>query len=943
VTEPPADDPWLVSLAAAVSAGEEVDWPAARARATGDEALVLDELFRLSQIVQQRGSDPAEAVAHANGSREVAWPAVRSWRTLLVLEPLASGLSGDVHRAWDTQLDREVAVKFLHPLSDGAAPSLREARALARVSHPNVVTVYGAEHDSGQSGLWMELIDGETLAEAVMARGPMSPREATGIGIDVCRAVSALHAHGLVHRDIKAANVMRELGGRIVLMDFSGAHSIDDADPPNLQGTPIYMAPELLAGERATPASDIYAIGVLLFFLLTGRHPIEGESRADLEAAHEGGERIRLLDARSDVPDALVRVVEHATAAQREARFRTVGELEHALGAIFGSGASARSRLALAGLGGRRLAFAEIGLAVAALAIVVAALVLWRSGLERPVDVATSTPIEFDIVAGEPLRLDPTANDARISPNGRMVVFSAWANGTQLLYRRALGSRTISPIVGTEGAAMPFWSADSRFVGFHASGLLKRVAIDGGPVTNICPISQFGGGAWNSEGVIVFSQVSSLWTVSADGGTPQQFLIPSEIGHDAVAVGPAFRPDQNAFTFRIGFGAKDTTGTYLARLDTKTSTRLFDLGPNTALTRGAVLWMTNGGLLAQALDPVSLQPTGPVSTVEVAVLANDGQAVTPAISVADTGALLYRKLGEAPTRLAWFDMTGREVGVLDAPPLCRNPEFSPRGEHVAVECIDTTTGRRDIWLLSEKDAPIRLTDAPGGASDPVWSPDGQTIAFSSNPRGIRDLFARQWATSGEPVPLHGSPATKYPCSWSSDGRQIAFTERGMGRGWNIWALDVHTRKPQALVVDTYDDIEPQFSPDRRWLAFTSNRGGRWAVYVQDLQAPGTGPRMVSAGLGESDPRWSPSGDALYFLSGDRRLLAVPTRGPDGSPLLGNAKALFTSAAVGPIGLGLRFNYAVHPDGRRLLMLVGAGGVQPTTLTVRAGWTPPSLP
>jgi eukaryotic-like serine/threonine-protein kinase len=942
VTDAPSDDPWLVSLAAAVSAGEDVDWPSARARATADEAPVVEELFRLSQLVRRRG-EAGEGAARPNGSADHAWPAVRSWRTLLVLEPLASGFSGDVHRAWDTQLDREVALKFLHPLPDGTAPSLREARALARVRHPNVVTVYGAEHDSGQSGLWMELIDGETLAEAVTARGPMSPREAAGIGIDVCRAVSALHAHGLVHRDVKPANVMREVGGRIVLMDFSGAHGIDDVLPPNLQGTPIYMAPELFAGERATPVSDVYAIGVLLFFLLTSRHPVEGQTLADLEAAHERSQRLRLLDARPDLPEALVRVVERAIAVPRDGRFHTVGELEHALGAIFGAGSSGRARLALAGLGGRRVALAEAGLAIAALALIVAVVLMWRSTSAAPAAGLAVTPIEFDVVAEEPLRLDPTSNDARISPDGRVLVFSAWANGTQLLYRRAIGSHYIYPIVGTEGAAMPFWSEDSQYVGFHASGLLKRVPAEGGPVTNICPISQFGGGAWNRDGVIVFSQVSSLWTVNANGGTPQPFFIPSEIGPDAVAVGPAFRPDQQTFTYRIGFGARDTAGIYLAQLAPRTSTRLFDLGPNAVMGPASVTWIASAALQTQALDRTTLQPTGPIVTLDAGVLGNDGQAVTPALSLSTTGVLVYRKLREASTRLAWFDLTGRELGVLPAPPMCRNPEFSPKGEHVAVECTDRTTGRRDIWIVGEDGPPIRLTDAPGGASDPVWSPDGQTIAFSSNPRGIRDLFARQWATSGEPRSLYGSPSTKYPNSWSRDGSQVAFTERGMGRGWNIWSLDVRTGKARPLVAEKYDDIEPQFSPDRHWLAFTSNRSGRWAVYVQDLLTPASAPRMVSAGLGESDPRWSPNGDTLYFLSGDRRLLAVPTRRPDGGSMLGVPKALFTSEAIGPIGVGLRFNYAIHPDGRRLLMLVGDGKRELPALTVRVGFVPPSPP
>jgi hypothetical protein len=944
VTESPADEPWLVSLAAAVSAGEAVDWAAARARASGDEAPIVDELHRLSQIVRSRAAEGGDNGERSNGS-EGAWPAVRAWRTLLVLEPLASGLSGDVHRAWDTQLDREVAVKFLHPLADGTAPSLREARALARVRHPNVVTVYGAEHDSGQSGLWMELIDGETLADAVIARGPMSPREAAGVAIDVCRAVSALHAHGLVHRDIKAANVMREVGGRIVLMDFSGAHGIDDADPPTRQGTPLYMAPELLAGARATPASDVYAIGVLLFLLLASRHPVEGETLAELEAAHARHQRVRLLDARPDLPEALVRVVERATAAAPDARFHTAGELEHALGAIFGAGPSARARLAMPGMGGQRSILPALGLGTAIVALLIAAAVLlWRSGVFAPASTgAAIVPIEFDVIVQEPLRLDPTSNDARVSPDGRVVVFSAWANGTQLLYRRAIGARDIYPIVGTEGAAMPFWSADSRFVGFHASGLLKKVPIEGGPVTNICPISQFGGAAWNRDDLIVLSQVTSLWTVPAAGGTPKRFHIPAEIGPDAVAVGPAFRPDQKTFTYRIGFGARETAGTYLAHLEPQSSVRLFDLGPNAVLGRSTVAWISNAALTRQALDPRTLVPTGPITVLEGGVLANDGQAVTPGLSVSDTGILVYRKLRERETRLAWFDLTGHELGVLETPPLCRNPEFAPDGARVAVECTDPTTGRRDIWLVDEHGPPIRLTDAPGGASDPVWSPDGQLVAFSSNPRGIRDLFAREWAASGEPRPLYGSPSTKYPCSWSRDGSQIAFTERGMGRGWNIWTLDVRTSKARALVAADYDDIEPQFSPDRKWLAFTSNRGGRWAVYVQDLLAPGTDPRMVSAGLGESDPRWSPSGDTLYFLSGDRRLLAMPTRGGDGRPQLGPPKALFTSAAIGPIGIGLRFNYAIHPDGKRLLMLVGAGPRELPGLTVRIGGMPPSIP
>jgi hypothetical protein len=469
------------------------------------------------------------------------------------------------------------------------------------------------------------------------------------------------------------------------------------------------------------------------------------------------------------------------------------------------------------------------------------------------------------------------------------------------------------------------------------------VTVEGGPVQTVAPVSHFGGGAWNAGDTIVFSQVTSLWTVPATGGTPKSFALPPEVGPDAVVVAPAFRPDQQSFTFRVGFGSRDTAGTYLARLDGTRSRRLFDLGPNTVLGRTAVLWVDNGGLFTQPLDPETLALAGTRMLIGSAVLANEGQAATPGVSMSDTGLLLFRKLRESSTRLAWFDLAGRDLGTQAAPPLCRNPEFSSSGTRVAVECTDLTTGRRDIWLLHETEAPLRLTDAPGGASDPVWSPDDRTIAFTSNPVGPRDLFAREWAASGAPRLLYGSPVTKYPCSWSRDGSRIAFTERGMGRGWNIWALTVATGKALPLIADPDDDIEPQFSPDGRSLAFTSNRSGRWAVYVQDLTAPGAQPQLVSAGFGESDPRWSPSGDTLYFMSGDRRVIGVPVHAEGGRRVLGAPRPLFASAAIGPIGIGLRFNYAIHPDGKRLLMLVADGARELPALTVRLGWTPPVAP
>jgi Tol biopolymer transport system component len=953
-----AEEPWLLALADAVSEGTPVDWDAARARATPEQAAVVEELFHISTVVGtqdgiapgavrngRQGAAPGGAAGTTNGGAHAThvFPAAatmspaRSWGSLLVLQPIASGVYGNVHRAWDTHLDREVAVKFFRDDADGSAPLLREARALARVRHPNVVAVYGAEHEDGLAGLWMELVEGETLAHAVEARGPMSPREVAGIGIDVCRAVAALHAHNLVHRDIKAANVMRERGGRIVLMDFGVAHRVDDSRAADLQGTPAYMAPELFAGERASAAADVYAIGVLLFYLLTGRHPVEGDTAGELQVAHAREKRIRLRDARADLPDALARVVERAT-ARREARFPTVGALEQALSGILGEAPGSRHGLPLPGF--RRWRPASLAAAAVALAAVAAAAVLgttlaragW-SGVE-PAEPPPATA--FTIGPHGNMMLEPEANDARVSPDGRWVVFSAWVKGTSLLFRRALQSTEITPIVGSEGGTRPFWSPDSRHVGFQASGVLKTIPIDGGEVTRLCDVRQFGGAAWSPAGVVLFSQMTTLWTVPATGGTPKSFSVPPGIGLDAIVVAPQVL-GPTTFAYRVGF-AGNATGVYRAGLDGSDMTRLFDVGPNVVLTATHAIFARETVLWSQRLDPATLTLLDKPVAVATEVLENVGQASLPSVSVSDTGVLVYRPRPAAPTRLAWFDLAGRELAALPAPAGCRNPEFSPDGQRVAVECTDVTTGRRDVYLLRDLEPPMRLTDAPSGASDAVWSPDGRSLAFSANLTGARDLFVRRWATPEAPRPLSTSTLTKYPASWSRDGARIAYTERSMGTGWNIWLLSVAGRETVALLQEADDEIEPQFSPDGRWLAFTSNRSGRWAVYLKNLMAPAVPPQMVSPGLGESDPRWSASGDALFFLTGDRRLVRVPARLDDEHPL-GPPRELFATPIVGPIGLGVRFNYAVHPDGRRLLLVAGPTPREPAHLVVRTGWAP----
>src|SRR3954465_759461 len=322
------EDAWLIALGSAVSDGAEVDWDQAERQATdASRKQILHQLRGLPQIVNAHRSD---ALNPDDGPRAQAAPS-RHWRHIVLFEIIGSGAFGTVYRGWDPALDRDVAVK-LSPATDGSASPLEEARHLARVRHTNVVTVYGADHEGDETGIWMEYINGHTLAQIVSDTGPLSAREATGVGVDLCRALAALHGAALLHRDIKAQNVMREVGGRIVLMDFSGARAIHpDAREMVMSGTPLYMAPEVLTHGAATVASDVYSLGVLLFFLLSGGLPTEGQTVAELKQAHAEGRRRRLRDMRPDVPDTIVQVIERAIASDAADRYQTIGEFEHAL------------------------------------------------------------------------------------------------------------------------------------------------------------------------------------------------------------------------------------------------------------------------------------------------------------------------------------------------------------------------------------------------------------------------------------------------------------------------------------------------------------------------------------------------------------------------------------------------------------------------------------
>jgi DNA-binding winged helix-turn-helix (wHTH) protein len=565
------------------------------------------------------------------------------------------------------------------------------------------------------------------------------------------------------------------------------------------------------------------------------------------------------------------------------------------------------------------------------------------SGVPKAAAHPQSTPsdstLRFEMRVPSVATLTADRADARISPDGRHVVFVAWRLGRSELWVRPLGSLEAFPVSGTDGAMQPFWSPDSRVIGFQADGMLRKVPLAGGPIEQICAARHLAGATWGAAHVIVFSQIASLFRVPDTGGTPVQMRPPSGIGPDAVVVEPAFLPDGHRLLFRVGYGAAGAQGTYVSSIDNESSTRLVDVGINVAYAAGHFLFVRHGTLFARAFDIDAPPAAGNPVAIAERVFENLGQMSGPSISVSNTGTVVYRERDETASVLKWLDRQGNVVGVPKAPDRCTNPEISPADQSIAVECTDVHTGHRDIWVLSaEGKQPLRATEHPSGGSDAVWSPDGEWLAFSSDRDGSRNLYRRRWHKAGADEPVLTSAVTKYPSSWSNDGRTIAFTARGPTRLWDIWSISLATHEVHPLVSTAFNDIEPQFSPDSSWLAYTSDESGRWEVYLRSLEGgqPSAHAIAISGAAGGSDPRWGANGRELFYLAPDRRLMAVALRGVHPQDVSAPHE-LFLSRTVGPLGLGLRFNYAVARDGNRFLMNVAEASATPPPYVVVYRW------
>ncbi len=872
-----------------------------------------------------------------------------------IVAPLGAGGMGEVYRARDTRLDRTVAIKVLpsHLSSDpkGRQRFEREAKTISSLNHPHICTLYDVGRVGETDYLIMEFVEGETLS-ARLDKGPLPIEQVLRIGVEMADALDKAHRLGIIHRDLKPGNIMLTKSGA-KLLDFGLAKPVVAADsaatamltaskPLTKEGTIVgtfqYMAPEQLEGKNADARSDIFSFGAVLYEMATGKKAFEGKTTASVIAAVLASEPTPISTLQPMTPPALERLVKKCLAKDPDARWQSAADLRDELKWIaegdVGTGL-APPRVTQASPLQNRLGW---GLA-AVFALV--AITFGVAYFRRP--APETRAIRSYILPPEKATfnfLGPTAGPLAVSPDGRSLVFSATAaDGKNLLWVRPLNGLAAQALPGTEGAAFPFWSPDSRFIGFFANGKLKKIEASGGPAQPICDAGEARGGTWSREDVILFSPqpLGPLYRVSATGGVP---TLVSKLGETSQVTRlrwPWFLPDGRHFLY-LATAELDSEdeGIYAASLDSKETKLILHASSSMGYAQGYLLFLRERTLMAQPFDSKRLELAG--DALPVAEQVEGWRPIRRAFfSASDNGILAYQGGGlAAGSQLAWFGRDGKQTNSLGEPLPYFALRLSPDGLRLAVSVEEPHSGNVDIWLYElSRGVKTRFTSHPGPDILPLWSPDGTRIVFASARKAPFALYQKPSSGSSNEEVLLQDEAAKLPSDWSRDGRFIAFQNRDPKKNNRaaIWILPMFgDRKPFAFLDTQFNEREAQFSPDGRWIAYTSDESGQDEVYVAPFPGPGGKWRVSSAG-GE-EPKWRRDGRELFYLAADKKLMVAEVK-ENGSR--------FEVSVVRPLfpihgrKIGFATVYDVSAEGQRFLVN-SLTEENPSPVTLVVNWT-----
>ncbi len=884
-----------------------------------------------------------------------------------VVGPLGAGGMGEVYRAHDTRLGRDVAIKVLPQHATRSADARqrfeREARAISSLNHPHVCTLYDVGHEGDTDFLVLELLEGETLA-ARLEKGPLAIGDLLRIAIEIADALDKAHRHGILHRDLKPQNVMLTKAGA-KLMDFGlakssgalvpGSSPLQSLSPPTrttpltaqgtLVGTFQYMSPEQLEGHDADVRSDIFSFGAMLYEMATGKRAFDGKTTASVIAAVLERDPPPIASVQPLSPPAFDRIVKACLAKDPDARVQSAHDVTLQLEWIRDA-REVDAREARAPRSRREIAaWAAAGL-FAALAGGLAYGLARRGPKPGAVVIAQIPPPPqaafalWGVSPGMPA----------LSPDGTELAFVAQsADGRQLLWVRPLESPSARAFDDTDDAQRPFWSADGRSIGYFRKGELYRVDLAGGPPVALAAVGSASSGTWSSAGVIlVGSQIGSGGTtisrVPASGGTP---VVLEKRGGAWNHVGcPEFLPDGKHFLFYAKSSSTEATGTYAASIEGGDPQRVLQVdAPVVYAPPGYLLFVRDRTLMAQPFDARTPRAFGDAQPIVENVDVN-GVTGQPVLTTSANGALVFESLRTATDQIYWYDRSGNLISATGTPGEWGSPSVSPDGRRLAISYSDPKAASKpDIWVYDlARNVKTRVTSAPGINAAAFWAPDSQHVCFVSDRNGSFRLFEKAADGTGTATPLVPSEdpdAAEFFGSWSADGRYLVF-QRSVGprvqsnygpANGEIWAIGLsEDRKPFPVVQSgQFAAIQPALSPDAKWLAYVSDESGRSEVYVVPFPH-GAGRFLVSSG-GGIWPRWSGDGKELWYRQG-RRIMVVDMLATNGTLTIGRTQPLFQSDPA-PGGLGPM--YDVSADGKQIVVASRSSADAANPLTLVLNW------
>ena len=862
-----------------------------------------------------------------------------------VRSQLGAGGMGEVYLARDVEIGRDVAVKVLPSTFSTDADRLKrfqqEACAAGALNHPNILSIYDVGRYDGAPYVVSELLEGETLRNRI-AGSPLNQRRAIDYALQIANGLAAAHEKGIIHRDLKPDNIFITNDGRVKILDFGlakltqldGSQSQTeiptrrvDTEPGVVMGTVGYMSPEQVRGQLVDHRSDIFAFGAILYEMLSGKRAFHGQSAADMMSAILKEDPPDLSDTNNAISPTLERLVNHCLEKSPEARFHSARDLAFALETISGSsGSSADKTLTtIAPLPPSRISAARLPWIISAIlgfgliaALPFAIMYFWR-----PASTTSAAVSRFNIPLPDKTRI---IGPPVLSPDGRQLVFRLNTDdGKELLWLRAMDAVDLRPLNGTDGGTHPFWSPDSRSIGFFAGGKIKRVDLSGGPPQPLCDAVTNLGGTWGRNGVIVFAQdqTDGLYRVPASGGASVRITevdsSRKELGH----AWPYFLPDGEHFLYLARSTQPENSAIYVGSLDSKERKQLLKAHSSMAFAPpNFLLFVREETLMAQEFDADTLELTGGQFIVSEETTRNpiNGRAF---FSVSQNGVLAVRTGDLVLNQLTWFDRTGKALGSISPPGNHSAPALSPDEKKVVVGKVDfATTTSSDLWVIDlERQTTTRLTFDQANERAPAWSPDGNYIAFSATREGLTSLSRRLSNGAGAEEPLLTSSEAKLAVDWSSDSRFMLYGQLNAGTIWDLYVLPLTGEgKAQPIAQTKFVEIQGRFSPDSRWVAYSSNESGQFQVYVQSF--PSNGSKWPISIKGGSQPRWRGDGRELYYFTPERELMAVEVNAESGTLKVGIPQPLF-QFRVGGAGVDLGFPgsgyYTVTRDGKRFLV------------------------